>query len=284
MPGKSGIIESVPYQGALFLCLPHKNPPDRNITIVNIRGETVNTTLQALIELQDVDSVILDLQQKLSELPNIVQRLDKQIADHENKLLTMQSRVEEQERVRRTKELDVETRLEKIKKYRGQLLQVKTNKEYSALLSEINGLNAKNSLAEDDILELMESTERAKKAITETQQDLEQEKSRIAQLKKEKEAKHTEMQQILAKGQENHHQIVFTIEEKVLKEYSKLLKLRNGVAVTAVEEEGICSGCHVALTPQMFAEVKTGQFLHRCPTCFRFLYWSNNNMPLEEEG
>lgn len=249
-----------------------------------MRDNTVNTTLQALIELQNIDSVILDLQQKISDFPKIVQRLDKQIADHENKLQTMQLRLEEQEKLRRMKELDVDSRSVQIKKYQGQLLLVKTNKEYSALLAEINGLKTKNSLTEDDILELMESIERVKKAITETQQDLEKEKSKIHQIKQEKEVEQEEVHQTLAKEQENRHQIVSTIEEKVLKEYSKLLQLRNGLAVASVKEEGVCCGCHVALTPQMFAEVRTGQYLHRCPTCFRFLYWSNNSMPPEEEG
>jgi hypothetical protein len=249
-----------------------------------MQGDTVNTTLQALIELQNIDSVILNLQQKISDFPQIIQRLDKQIEDHENNLQTMQSRLDEQEKLRRTKELDVDSKVAQIKKYQGQLLQVKTNKEYSALLAEINGLKAKNSLTEDDILELMESIERVKKAITETQQDLEKEKNRVYQIKQEKKVEQEEVQQTLAKEQGKRDQLVSTIEEKVLKEYSKLLNLRNGLAVASVEEEGICCGCHVALTPQMFAEVKSGQYLHRCPTCFRFLYWSDNNMPPEEEG
>ncbi len=243
----------------------------------------MNTTLQTLIKLQEVDTIILDLQQKISEFPKIIQRLEKQVADHENNLLAIQSRFEEQEKLRRAKELDVEARLEKIKKYQGQLLQVKTNKEYSALLAEIKGLTTKNSLTEDDILELMESIERAKKAIVETQKDVEQEKDRIKQIKQEKEVENAEMQQILAKEQEKRHHLVTMAEEKVLKEYSKLLKLRNGLALTSVEEGGVCSGCHVALTPQMFAEVKTGEYLHRCPTCFRFLYWSGNSVPYAEE-
>jgi predicted nucleic acid-binding Zn-ribbon protein len=85
----------------------------------------VNTTLQTLIQLQDVDSVILDLQRKIDEFPDIIQRLDKQIADDESKLLMIQSRLEEQEKTRRMKELDVETREEQIKKYQNQLLQYK---------------------------------------------------------------------------------------------------------------------------------------------------------------
>lgn len=243
----------------------------------------MNTTLQTLVALQEVDSVVWDLESKIAEFPKIIERLDQHLADQENTLAMMRSRLEEQEKLRRSKELDVESRVEQIKKYQGQLLQVKTNKEYSALLAEINGLKTKNSLTEDDILELMESVERAKKTITETQKEVKQEKVKIAQVKKEKEAEEIELQAELGQEQEKRHQLIAEIEEKALKEYSKLLKLRNGIAVTTADEGGICHGCHVALTPQMFAEVKTGEYLHRCPVCFRFLYWTDNSSSEEEE-
>jgi uncharacterized protein len=236
----------------------------------------VKTTLQTLVELQKIDSRILGLQQKMTEFPNLVERLEKQLADHESALAVMEARLDEQDKNRRTKESDVESRVEKIKKYQGQLLEVKTNKEYTALLAEIKGLKTKNSLTEDDILELMEAVDRTKKAIIELQRELQKEKGRAEEVKQVKIVEQTEIQQILTKEQAVRQQVAERLEKKVLKEYSKLLALRNGVAVITVDSEGVCGGCRVALTPQMFAEVKSGAYLHRCPTCFRFLYWSEN--------
>lgn len=243
----------------------------------------MNTTLRTLVELQKIDSIIWDLQQKIAEFPNLVQRLDKQLMDHESNLTAMRARLEEQEKTRRTRESEVEERIEKLRKYQSQLLEVKTNKEYAALLAEIKGVKTKNSLAEDDILELMESIERAKKAILETQREVEHEKARTRQVKQQKEAEHAALQTVLAQEDEKRNRIAVTLEEKMLKEYARLLQLRNGVAAAGVEEEGVCSGCRVALTPQMFAEVKSGEYLHRCPTCFRFLYWTGNSFSNEPE-
>jgi predicted nucleic acid-binding Zn-ribbon protein len=245
----------------------------------------VNPILQTLIELQQVDSVIFDIQQRLDEFPKLLQRLDQQLAEHEESLATVQKRLEEQEKLRRSKELDVESRQAQIKKYQSQLLQVKTNKEYSALLTEINGLKTKNSLTEDDILELMESIERARKAIVDAEKEAEKEKVKVAEVKEAKHAEQAELGRDLAKNQAQREEIAADVEGKVLNEYTKLLKLRNGVAVIAVEDEGVCLGCHVAVTPQMFAEIKSGDFLHRCPTCFRFLYWTDHaNTPDGEEA
>ncbi len=243
----------------------------------------MKTTLETLIKLQDVDTVIHDIQQKIAGFPEIIQQLDAQLSEKEEKVAKLKVRIEEQESIRRSKEREVEANNEKIKKYQGQLLQVKTNKEYSALLAEIKGLKSKDSLIEDDILELMESVERARNAIAVTQKELETERIRVQQEKQRKEEEQTELQSTLQQEQEKHDSLTNTVERNVLKEYSKLIGLRNGIAITSVGEGGVCTGCHVALTPQMFAEVKTGEYLHRCPTCVRFLYWLNSDSQQEAE-
>jgi predicted nucleic acid-binding Zn-ribbon protein len=243
----------------------------------------VDTKLQTLIKLQEVDRVILDIQQKIDEYPKIMHQLDKQLSDSEHNIEQLQVSIEEQEKIRRSKERDIETNIEQIKKYQGQLLQVKTNKEYSALLMEIKGLKAKNSLTEDDILELMESIERARIALASSQQELGQIRTRVQQEKQQKEAEEVDIQQLLEQDQQKRATLTKNIEKNIMKEYTKLFNLRNGLAVTPVEEGGVCKGCHVALTPQMFAEVKTGKYLHRCPTCSRFLYWLDSDAQQEEK-
>jgi predicted nucleic acid-binding Zn-ribbon protein len=242
----------------------------------------VNSTLRTLVDLQKIDSVILELQRQIDEFPILIQRLDQQQEEHEASLAALQTRLTEQEKLRRSKELDVESRNDQVKKYQNQLLQVKTNKEYSALLNEISGLKTKNDLAEEDILELMESIERAKKAITETEKEVEVEKKNIAEIKRQKGSEQDDLQTELKQHQAERDQMAVTIDEKVLKEYTKLLQLRNGIAVSSVGEGGVCWGCHVAVTPQMFAEIKGKEMLHRCPTCFRFLYWAGEQEDAEE--
>lgn len=242
----------------------------------------MNITLQALVKLQNVDTSIQEIQRKIYVFPETIRQLDKQLTENEQKVEELKTSIEEQEKLRRGKEREVEMQNEQIRKYQGQLLQVKTNKEYSALLLEIKTLKGKNSLIEDDILELMESIERAKQALASSQKDLEIARVRIQQEKQFQEKALAETQKILEKEQQHRKTLAQDVDASALCEYSKLLKLRNGVAISAVEEDGVCTGCHVALTPQMFAEIKTGNYLHRCPICFRFLYWTNSESQQED--
>lgn len=240
----------------------------------------MNTILQNLIKLQEVDAVILNLQRKIDGFPKILQQLEKQRSDTEQKVLSIRASLEDQDKTKRTKEIEIETNVEKMKKYQGQLLQAKTNKEYSVLLIEIQGLKNKNTLTEDDTLELMESIERAKKALTEAQKELEQKNSRLQQETQEKIHEQQQIEETLAREQKVRETFTATIDPNILKEYTKLFNLRNGNAVVPVGENGVCTGCYVALTPQMFAEIRSGEFIHRCPTCFRFLYSQNSNAPI----
>jgi len=232
----------------------------------------VNSTLESLIALQRLDKVIFDMRQRIEALPKTLQQLDELLAESEEKILKTRANIEEQERTRRTKELEIEANTEKTKKYQGQLLQVKTNKEYSALLAEINGLKSQNILIEDDIIELMESIERAKQTLKQIQSEADQIKRRVSEEKQRALAEQQEWQQQLDLERQTRDANAQGIEPAILREYSRLLQMRNGVAVVAVDENGTCTGCYVALTPQMFAEVKTKDTLHRCPVCLRFLY------------
>ncbi len=237
----------------------------------------MKTPLQTLIQLQDIDKVILDIQRHIDEVPRLMQQLDAVLSERESKVADLQASIDEQEKKRRSKEMDIESNLEQIKKYQGQLLQVKTNKEYSVLLNEIKVLQSKNSLSEDDILELMESVERAKNALANSQNDLQESQKKVQQEKQAKDAELVGLRQQLEERQAARELLAKDVESGMLKEYEKLLHMRNGVAVASVGIDGICSGCRVALTPQMFAEVKNDGLLHRCPVCFRFLYWADDS-------
>ena len=61
----------------------------------------MNSTLQTLVDLQKVDSVILGLQRQIDEFPVLVQRLDQQLAEHEESLTELRARLTEQEKLRR---------------------------------------------------------------------------------------------------------------------------------------------------------------------------------------
>ena len=87
--------------------------------------------------------------------------------------------------MQKAQELELQTREASVQKLKGQLFQLKTNKEYTAMQHEIDTLKADNSLLEDAILKTFESIDQAKQhreregqARASAQQQVEQERQR----------------------------------------------------------------------------------------------------------
>ena len=51
-------------------------------------------------------------------------------------------------------------------------------------------------------------------------------------------------------------------------------RLRHPVIVPV--EAGICSGCHIAIPPQVFIDLQRGNHIMSCPNCQRLMYWAHD--------
>lgn len=232
----------------------------------------VKETLATLIQLQALDSTLSKLEKEIAEVPKQIEALRQQAEQATQRVAKVQAEVQRMEKERRNLELELEGNETQISKYRSQLLQVKTNKEYSALQLEIDTLKSKNAVIEERILYLMDEIEVRKQESARVSKEVAAEQEKIKKFIRDKEADKARLEEEFTRIQKERQALLEALSDKsLIQEYTRLLKVRSGIAVAAVEN-GICTGCHVSLTPQMFAEVKTREKLLRCPTCLRFLY------------
>jgi predicted nucleic acid-binding Zn-ribbon protein len=42
--------------------------------------------------------------------------------------------------------------------------------------------------------------------------------------------------------------------------------------VVEVQDNGVCTGCQMALPPQLFIQVQKVDELHQCPQCHRYVF------------
>lgn len=232
----------------------------------------VKETLATLIQLQALDSTLSKLEKEIAEVPKQIEALRQQAEQATQRVAKVQAEVQRMEKERRNLELELEGNETQISKYRSQLLQVKTNKEYSALQLEIDTLKSKNAVIEERILYLMDEIEVRKQEAARVSKEVAAEQEKIKKFTRDKEADKARLEEEFTRIQKERQALLEALSDKsLIQEYTRLLKVRSGIAVAAVEN-GICTGCHVSLTPQMFAEVKTREKLLRCPTCLRFLY------------
>ena len=119
--------------------------------------------LETLFEAQKIETLIMEDERKLLRAPQRLKQMDEELLAVRQKIEKEKEIIDELEKERRKKEKELEVEKEKIKKLEVRLYDVKTNKEYQALLKEIEAAKETNDRTEEDVLVLMEKVEDLKK-------------------------------------------------------------------------------------------------------------------------
>ncbi|HTL69675.1 MAG TPA: C4-type zinc ribbon domain-containing protein [Candidatus Eisenbacteria bacterium] len=232
----------------------------------------INEQIKILAELQKVDSEIYRLRKELAGIPALQKKVEDDFEKKKAGMKAAEADLKAAQLKQKEKEGELASKEEKIKKLQGQLYSLKTNKEYTAMDLEIKGLKADNSLIEEEILRSFDGVEAAKAKCAAEKEALviEEKKS------KEETAVHTkraaELTAAAAELDEKRKAYLPNIDPKLLSQYERVLKGREGLALVPVRNNS-CGGCHIGLPPQTVNEVMMQEKLIFCEECARILYW-----------
>lgn len=234
------------------------------------------TGINSLIKLQEIDSQLMDLKELQGDLPSKVEESSSKLDELKGSIHAAKTRIEEIEAdIRQLSGLESD-RKAKVAKLRDQLYLVKTNREYDALMSEIDHLETEIDEEESRELDLMEEKELLK-------EQLNFDESQIDELAVELKKQTDELEKRVASSQEEENRlmdergkILPDIESKYLSLYERIREAKDGVAVVPIINHG-CGGCHSRITPQRETEIRNGEEVHQCPSCRRILYWSKTS-------
>ena len=111
--------------------------------------------LEKLIELQNVDSKLIEIEELRGSLPNEVEQLKKDLGGTQESLAESGTRIGEIDSQIRDIEGNIAQANQKLKKYKEQLYAVNTNKEYDALTHELEAMQSAIRESENQIFDLM---------------------------------------------------------------------------------------------------------------------------------
>ena len=227
--------------------------------------------IKMLLELQVLDLEIFSKKKILDEMPEAMKELDDLLELKSSNLKKLEEDLKALQLKRKEKETDLASKEASIKKYQGQLFQIKTNKEYTALENEIAVIKADNSLLEEDILKFFDDADSLGQEIDKEKELLVSEKTKTDE---QKGAMASEIKK--AEGEFNELRgkrqgFCDKIDKKILYRYERILENRNGRAMVPIVE-GNCGGCHMNLPPQVINEVRLKKDLVFCGNCARILY------------
>ncbi len=174
------------------------------------------------------------------------------------------------------KELDLKTNEGEITKYNVQLNSIKTNKEYSALTTEIGSKKADMSILEDEILDTMSRLEIANQGLEKAKENLRNEEQGLKDLINSVDAEKKETDVEIEKLEGEQKKYIDLLDEHSLNSYNRLSNIKGGKAIVPVIGN-VCGGCSMNITTQTLNELMGSKDLVFCRSCSRILYLDENN-------
>jgi len=232
----------------------------------------IKENLKILRQLQEIELAIKELQYEMDSIPQQMQRIDYKIEELRRLLEEEKKNEELSQKKRRQLEANLEDLQNQRSKYKEQLLQVKTNKEYQAMLREIENIEEEISQKETQILIEFEKQDEIGERIKETEQNSIQQKL-IGDKEKEKlNQKMKELEEECQKLMKHKSFYEDKLPKDLLDTYNRIKLVRDGIALAEVRDS-ICQVCYVRLPPQFFNDIKANKRLFTCSNCNRILYF-----------
>lgn len=160
---------------------------------------------------------------------------------------------------------------------REQMNAARTNKEYSAFLSELDTLKRRKKEIEDGQLEHMGKMEAAEKARTEAVTRRDDRQVIVEQAKRDRAAKEAEIKDRVDELKAQRAELAKALPADVLRTFEELVHRLGDDAMAAVNvhdrrnHEWTCGACQQMVPVQVLNDISQGKFT-RCRSCTCFLY------------
>ena len=228
--------------------------------------------LQHLIQLQQLDTDIDGMRRRIAEIPALQDAMTARLADQEAALAAIRQRLADNQAARRDIEKEVAAVQTRLSRYKDQLMEVKTNKEYQAMQHEIATAQESIRGHEDRILEGMEEAEGLGAELKTAEAELKRQEAAVSAERTVLEAEAAALQKQADEKQAGRAAIAAHVSASALRLFDHVARQRKGQAL-AEARDGICTVCHVRLRPQIFNEVRRNESLIQCESCLRILYF-----------
>ena len=158
-----------------------------------------------------------------------------------------------------------------VERVEARLPEIQTQKEYVAVLKEIDIAKKSNKDVEEQMLLKQQE-------VATLQEDLKEKETELAAIKENSAVRGAELQQlldesekVLLKRTQTRESVAAELPVSLLRQYHTLFKRRGGLAL-ALAKNGACLGCNMQLPPQQYNKLLRVTEIQTCPHCNRILY------------
>jgi predicted nucleic acid-binding Zn-ribbon protein len=240
----------------------------------------VDIDFDLIIELQRLDTEIRNASLVLEGIPRLVQDVDKKIQATTKLVADAKDKMSQNQKKRRDLENEVKDLKVQTGKYKRQLNEVKTNKEYTALLHEIEESQHRVDSIEEAIIAEMLAADDVEEEIKAALHRQGQEEDVLKKEKVVLDEKLQETEARFAALNKEREALLPRIPREQINLYEAIFQKKGGTALSPVTGD-FCAMCHMRVRPQMLNEIRDRAKVILCEACGRILYWTAKPEPVK---
>ena len=230
----------------------------------------MNHDVEKLWELQTVLTQLNDREKQLTTKPDAFAAVDREWQSANEEMAKLEQQIETSSKERRRVDGELADQQELLKKYQGQLMQVKNQQQYAAAWKEIDATRKHVKELEDAELKAMGEVESLQKQLDDRRSGSADLKSRWDVAHEQWQSSLGHLQQEVAQLRERAAAIEGQIPPRLKADFYRIYNQRQKLAVVPVANES-CSACRTRVRPQVAQQLKRGELVH-CEGCHRILY------------
>ena len=241
----------------------------------------MNQNLQNVLELQAALSRLREAEERLQGIPDWMRELHDEHETRKGEIQTLEETAEEAARQRRVAESAVQDAQEKLKKYQQQINRVSTQREYGALLQEIDTAKGQISSQEEAAFSSLERHEQTQKELAALRESFREVAERYAAEMARWESEKPEIARQADDLRGRISDLKQRLPRNLVSQFERILERYPTSAVALVrpierpgrgQREWHCAACNYRVRPQVVVEIRDGSTLVQCDSCKRILF------------
>ena len=246
----------------------------------------MNQNLQNILELQAALVELREAERRLHGIPDWMRELHEEHTARRGEIEALEETAEEAARQRRVAEAAVQDAQEKLKKYQQQINKVSNQREYGAILQEIDTVKGQITTSEEQAFAALDQHEKADKELATLRESFRETEERYAKELARWEGEKPGVARQVEALQGRIGDLKQRLPRPVVSQFERILLRYPNAAIAPVrpierpgqkQREWHCAACNYRVRPQVVVEIRNGSGLIQCDSCKRILYFEEES-------
>ncbi len=225
-----------------------------------------------LLKIQEIVDRVREARAVIDAAPGRIEEIEARFRERNAEYVAVKERYDLLQTDQRQRSAELATLEESRKKYMDDLMQVKNQREYAAMLKEIDTVKARISEHEEAILKDMEEIDTLKGDLDSRTSHIDSEREIVGKERGEVDAEVADAEAVIRERGDERRSLESELPNDLVALVARIEESRQGLFL-ARADAGVCQACFVRIRPQAFQEIKLAARIHACPNCRRLLYY-----------